>query len=127
MITNDGWFGRTSAPYQHFDKAIMRAVENRVYIVRSANTGISGMIDPLGRAIKKTAIFEEEVVTARVGIREGALTFYTRYPWLFPAYAVIFSMVVLLFVFKKRRPDLIVSAIGNIPYLGFIKRVLRKL
>ena len=103
VITNDGWFGRTSAPYQHFDKAVMRAVEGRVYVLRSANTGISGVIDPLGRVIEKTALFTEDVINARVGIREGPLTFYTRYPWVLPALTIVFSAAVLLFVFVRRR------------------------
>ncbi len=103
VITNDGWFGRTSAPYQHFDKAVLRAVEGRVYVLRSANTGISGVIDPLGRVTRKTALFTEDVITAKVGIREGPLTFYTRYPWPLPAVTIVFSAVVLCYVFMRRR------------------------
>ncbi len=56
-ITNDAWFGKTSAPYQHWDQVAMRAVENRRYVARAANTGISGIIDPLGRTIKATDIY----------------------------------------------------------------------
>jgi apolipoprotein N-acyltransferase len=57
-ITNDAWFGSTSAPYQHLSMIIFRAVENRLYVVRSANTGISAIIDPTGRIVARTELFE---------------------------------------------------------------------
>ena len=53
-ITNDAWFGATSAPYQHFEQASMRAIEEGRYLVRSANTGISGIVDPYGRVLAQT-------------------------------------------------------------------------
>jgi apolipoprotein N-acyltransferase len=48
-ITNDAWYKKSSASYQHLAASVFRAVENRVNLVRSANTGISGFIDPCGR------------------------------------------------------------------------------
>lgn len=65
-ITNDAWFGRSSAPYQHFAQASVRAVENGRYLVRAANTGISGVVDPYGRTILATPLFEETAVTGDV-------------------------------------------------------------
>ena len=56
-ITNDAWFGRTSAPYQHEAHLVLRAIENRAGVVRSANTGISENIDPLGRRSGATDLF----------------------------------------------------------------------
>jgi apolipoprotein N-acyltransferase len=56
-ITNDAWFGRTAAPYQHFEQASMRAIEEGRYLVRSANTGISGIVDPYGRVLARTKLF----------------------------------------------------------------------
>jgi len=81
-ITNDAWYGKTSAPYQHFSMAAFRAVENRRALVRAANTGISGFIDPSGRIISSTAIFEDAVMTRNVPILRE-ITFYTRFGDLF--------------------------------------------
>jgi len=61
-ITNDAWYGRSSAAYQHWDQASMRAIEEGRYLARAANTGISGFVDPYGRIIAKTALFEPAVV-----------------------------------------------------------------
>jgi apolipoprotein N-acyltransferase len=77
-ITNDAWFGRTSAPYQHFAQAVFRAVENRVYIARAANTGISGFIDPKGRVLKEGKIFREEAIHDTLHFMNER-TFYTEY------------------------------------------------
>jgi apolipoprotein N-acyltransferase len=65
-ITNDGWYGHSSAPYQHFEMAAMRAIEEGRYLARAANTGISGVVDPYGQVINQSAIFEQ------VGIVEEA-------------------------------------------------------
>ena len=58
-ITNDAWYGQSSAPYQHFAMASMRAIEQGRYLARAANTGISGVVDPYGRVVRQSAIFEE--------------------------------------------------------------------
>ena len=58
-ITNDAWYGHSSAPYQHFALASMRAIEQGRYLVRAANTGISGIVDPYGRIVRQSGIFEQ--------------------------------------------------------------------
>lgn len=78
-LTNDAWFGYTSAPYQHFGMAVFRAVENKSYLVRAANTGISAVIDPNGRIRKETRLFERTVIVDEIRLRQGGLTFYSRY------------------------------------------------
>ncbi|HXE79866.1 MAG TPA: apolipoprotein N-acyltransferase [Vicinamibacterales bacterium] len=65
-ITNDAWFGRSSAPYQHFEMAAMRAIEQGRYLARSANTGISGIVDPYGRVIAASGLFESAVIVEQV-------------------------------------------------------------
>ncbi len=65
-ITNDAWFGTSSAAFQHFDQAALRAVEEGRYLVRAANTGFSGAVDPYGRVIAKTNLFETAAITVDV-------------------------------------------------------------
>ena len=65
-ITNDAWFGRSSAPYQHLSMTVFRAVETRLYLVRAANTGISAVVDPLGRITDRTGIFERTTLAGSV-------------------------------------------------------------
>ena len=75
-ITNDAWFGRSSAPYQHFEQASLRAVENGRYLVRAANTGISGAVDPYGRVLAATALFEPAAIVVDVRLLDHR-TVYT--------------------------------------------------
>ena len=65
-LSNDAWFGRTAAPHQHFAHATLRAVENRVTVVRAANTGVSGIVDPLGRVVTRTEPFVATYAAGRV-------------------------------------------------------------
>ncbi len=78
-ITNDAWFGRSAASYQHMAMASLRAVENRVPVLRAANTGISGAIDPFGRIQSATDIFKEDVVSATIYPRSKERTYYSEY------------------------------------------------
>jgi apolipoprotein N-acyltransferase len=77
-ITNDAWFGRSSAPYQHLSMAVLRSVENHVPMARCANTGISGFIDSRGRILRLTRLFEDATMLGTVQLGEGK-TLYTRY------------------------------------------------
>jgi len=65
-ITNDAWFDDTSAPYQHFSMAKLRAVENRRYLIRAANTGISGFVDPWGRVLKSTEVNQSALLLGEI-------------------------------------------------------------
>jgi apolipoprotein N-acyltransferase len=76
-ITNDAWFGRSSAPYQHLSMAVLRAVENRVPMARCANTGVSGFIDIRGRIFQTTDLFEEAILVGTLELGVGK-TLYSR-------------------------------------------------
>jgi apolipoprotein N-acyltransferase len=93
-ITNDAWFGPTSAPYQHFEQASMRAIEEGRYLVRSANTGISGIVDPYGRVIARTGIFQPAVVVGEARFLKTS-TFYGRHGDIL-AYASVLATAALL-------------------------------
>ncbi len=94
-ITNDAWFGRTAAPAQHLAMAVLRAVENRRYLVRAANTGISAMVDPSGRILRTSDLFVPAVIADQIRV-ERTHTFYTRYGDLFAWICVIFVIAVFI-------------------------------
>ena len=101
-VTNDAWFGMTSAPYQHLSMTVFRAVENRLYVVRAANTGVSAIIDATGRITAQTDLIVRTFLTGPVKIHRLE-TFYTKYGDLF----VFFCTIALLVIFYKpggRRP-----------------------
>ncbi len=100
-ITNDAWYGRTSAPYQHFALASMRAIEQGRYLARAANTGISGAVDPYGRVVEKSAIFEQVGLVVEVRFLQGR-TIYSRIGDV-AAYASLALTVLALVVVRGRR------------------------
>jgi apolipoprotein N-acyltransferase len=100
-ITNDAWFGRTAAPYQHFAMVTLRAVENRVYIGRSANTGISGVIDPGGRILSSSGLFTREARSDKIYVG-GPCTFYTEWGDLFTFACLGFIAFIFLIMFAHR-------------------------
>lgn len=99
VVTNDGWFGRSSGPYQLQQFAALRAVENHRAIARCANNGISCLIDPYGRVSGRTALFSQATALYSVPLRSD-LTFYTRHgDWfaeLITGLAVIFLVLSIL-------------------------------
>ena len=76
-ITNDAWYGSSSAPYQHWEQAAMRAIENGRYLARAANTGISGFVDPYGRVIEKTTAVHPAAARRRSPLHLTARTIYS--------------------------------------------------
>ncbi|HRS82309.1 MAG TPA: apolipoprotein N-acyltransferase [Smithellaceae bacterium] len=81
-ITNDAWFGRTSAPYQHLSMSVFRAVETRLCLVRAANTGISAMVDPTGRILARTGLFERNQIAGRMPLIQTPTVYAAWGDWL---------------------------------------------
>jgi apolipoprotein N-acyltransferase len=110
-ITNDAWFGDSSAPAQHFSMVVFRSVENHRAFARAANTGISGFIDPFGRIIKASPIFMQTALQATIAVRQQQ-TFYSRYGDVFAYGCMIISLLLCLyglFGTKGAEPDAIAA------------------
>ena len=98
IITNDGWWGDTPGYKQHFSFSRLRAIETRRWLLRSANTGKSGCIDPLGKVVKETPYWTKTAFSQKVNLRSN-LTFYSKYgdwvagisvSWLLFAFSLFF-------------------------------------
>lgn len=76
-ITNDGWFGDTPGPIQHAQMCLLRTVENRRYLLRCANAGVSMVVDPTGRVLSKLGLYEGGIIAADVALLNER-TFYSR-------------------------------------------------
>jgi apolipoprotein N-acyltransferase len=100
-ITNDGWYGDSSAPYQHFALASMRAIEEGRYLARAANTGISGVVDPYGRIVNQSAIFEQAGVVEEVRFLTER-TIYSKVGDLIAWVAILLTIGVIVVM---NRPD----------------------
>ncbi len=100
-ITNDAWYGRSSAPYQHLSMTVFRAVENRVPLVRAANTGITAIIDSRGHILGMTQLFRETYLAGEVRMGEGE-TIYTRYGDIFAWLCLALSAIFILLAFRKK-------------------------
>lgn len=93
-MTNDAWFGKKSAPFQHFSMTVFRAVENRRAIARAANTGISGFIDPNGKILAKTELFTDAHLTRTLPLM-NEITLYTRIGDLFAWLSIIITLLII--------------------------------
>ncbi|MBS1168984.1 MAG: lnt [Proteobacteria bacterium] len=101
-ITNDGWFGRSTGPYQHLDAARMRAIEEGLPVVRSANTGISAIIDAYGRTVASLPLGEDGVLDGFVPSERPMTLFQQVEPTFLLAFNVFFILLALLGKRKRR-------------------------
>ncbi len=102
-ITNDAWFGKTRLPYWHADTLRLRAIENRIHIARSANTGVTCFVDAKGRIYQNSDIFTKEIVSGSISTK-GWQTIYTKYGdvILLVSYSVIVFIFLFCSIFLKR-------------------------
>jgi apolipoprotein N-acyltransferase len=97
-VTNDGWFGISPGPYQHFQQARVQAIEEGLPVARAANTGISAVIDPVGRIINSLPLGREGVIDSPLP-RAIAAPIYAR---LGDTPTVIVVAIALVFVVRRR-------------------------
>ncbi len=102
-LSNDGWYGDTSAPWQHLNMVRMRAIENHRWVLRATNTGVTASIDPSGRVVAAAPRHVRAAIQAPFGY-ERALTFYTRHGDLF-AWACVLLTIAMLAVGLRPASD----------------------
>jgi apolipoprotein N-acyltransferase len=92
-ITNDAWYGHSSAPYQHFEQAALRAIEEGRYLARAANTGVSGIVDPYGRVVTRATLFERTALVGEARFLTGR-TLYGRIGDLVAYVSIVLTVAV---------------------------------
>lgn len=100
-ITNDAWFGETQEPYVHLALATFRAAEHHRYLVRATNTGVSAIVDPLGRVVQEGGLFERASLRGEVAMMNGWTVYQTLGDW--PGWLALAAMLSMLFVFRRNR------------------------
>ena len=97
-LTNDAWFGDSFGALLHFRMAQFRAIEHRRYLVRATNTGVSGVVDPVGRALIETELEKPTTFRATVGMMEGATVYARLGDW--PGWV---SLAICVFLLVRRK------------------------
>ncbi len=105
-ITNDGWFDTSSAPFQHLSMAKFRAIENRTWLLRAANTGISGAFDPTGHLTTSIPLGKSGWINIKMPDPVVAASFYTKFGDVFALSCImIFSMTFFVALVKKEKSE----------------------
>ncbi len=103
-LSNDAWYGRSSAPAQSMAMSVLRAIETRRSLVRAANTGISAFVDPVGHVPVSSAIFVPWAASREIPLLE-TVTFHSRYGYLFAPLCAFFTLVVCAAQVVCRKQD----------------------
>jgi apolipoprotein N-acyltransferase len=102
-LSNDAWFGNTHEPWEHFALAKFRSVEHHRAMVRSTNSGVSAMVDPVGRTLKVSRVFERDNLSATLPLLS------LNYPYQtlgdFPAYCAVITLGIALWRTRRKRPE----------------------
>ena len=112
-ITNDSWYGRTVAPWEHARLAQWRAIETRRSLLRVTNTGVTVLVNAKGEIGEALPIFQPAVMTAKVDLLEGE-TFYVRFGDWFAWAATAMSLGIALFLWKKPEPIIAKIHLGTV-------------
>lgn len=105
-ITNDGWFGRSSGPFHHAAMARMRCIENGISMVRCANSGVSMLVDPLGRVVARTGLYERTILAGRVPLWRLRTLYFRWGDWaVWVSIAGVVAAAVVVVVARLRRTD----------------------
>ncbi|MDD5097085.1 MAG: apolipoprotein N-acyltransferase [Candidatus Omnitrophica bacterium] len=106
-ITNDAWYKEGSAPYQHFSASVLRAVENRTYLARAANTGISGFVHPTGKILQVVQDTSNKKIFINGAVSQNIYpvtkkSFYSIFGDLFILFCLLFDSCVIISILIKR-------------------------
>jgi apolipoprotein N-acyltransferase len=99
-ISDDGWYGDTSAPWQHLNMARMRAIENRRWLLRDTNNGVTAVIDPYGRVRQSIPRHQTDALAAEYGFRED-VTFYTEHGDVFAWLCAMGSLALVFYCVRQ--------------------------
>ena len=105
VITNDGWWGDTPGYKQHFSFSRLRAIENRRWLVRSANTGKSGVISPTGEVVSETEWWKEDVLLAQTELLNEKTIFSSYGDYLGRSSAFVWILIFIYAISKKILPS----------------------
>ena len=101
-VTNDAWFGMSAGPYQHFTATRFRAVELGLPLVRVANTGISAVVDSMGRTVTSLELGVEGIIDSGLPLPLKSPPVYSRFGNLVPLLMIVAVFLLALFLDRKR-------------------------